>query len=248
MPSPRLRRSRRPKIAAAAVAPTPRATTRANGDVTRERILDAAEALFGERTFDTVSLRDITEEAGVTLALTSYHYGSKENLFARAVARRAAVLNQMRRERLASAPKNAGARDVLDAFMRPLFDQMSKGEPGWQSYLLITSKLAQGNRWLNLLREHFDETARLFVERLAETLPEAPRPLLLRGFSLALDCMLQTLSKNRRVDSLSDGVVSADDLAPAYEALLSFAVGGMEALRAEAKAKGKAKRRKRARP
>ena len=53
----------------------------------------------------------------------------------------------------------------------------------------------------------------------------------MRGFSLALDCMLQTLSKNRRIDSLSDGKVSADDLAPAYEALLTFSVAGLEGLR-----------------
>lgn len=224
-------------------APSPRATSRANGDVTRERILDAAETLFGYGTFDAVSLRDITEEAGVTLALASYHFGSKENLFAQTVARRAGVLNTMRRERLALLPPNASTRDVLDAFMRPLFDQMNRGEPGWQSYLFIISKLAQGNRWLNLLHEHFDETARLFLDRLGQTLPTIPRPLLLRGFALALDCMLQTLSKNRRLDSLSDGEVSADQLAQGYEALMLFSVAGLEGLRPpEPPAQGKSKR------
>ncbi len=212
-------------------AQSPRATSRANGDATRERILDAAEKLFGESTFDAVSLRDITDEAAVTLALASYHFGSKENLFIQTVARRADILTIMRRERLASIPPGGGTRDILDAFMRPLFDQMSRGESGWQSYLLIISKLAQGNRWLELLHEHFDETARLFLARLAKALPDVPRPALLRGFTLALDCMLQTLSKNRRIDSLSDGKVSADDLAPAYEALLTFSVAGLEGLR-----------------
>ena len=212
-------------------APAPRATARANGDATRERILDAAEALFGERTFDTVSLRDITEAAAVTLALASYHFGSKKNLFAQAVARRADILNQMRRAELAKAPERATTRDVLDAFMRPLFERMKAGEAGWPSYLLIISKLAQGNRWLDLLREHFDATALMFVERLAATLPGVPRPLLMRGFSLALDCMLQTLSKNRRIDSLSEGAVSADDLDAAYQALIAFACAGLVGLR-----------------
>jgi len=108
---------------------------------------------------------------------------------------------------------------------------MSRGDAGWQSYLLIISKLAQGNRWLDLLRDHFDETALLFLDRLAKALPDLPRPLLLRGFALALDCMLQTLSKNRRIDSLSAGKVSADDLQPAYAVLLRFAVAGLEGLR-----------------
>ncbi len=224
-------------------APAPRGAARANGDATRERILDAAESLFGERTFDTVSLRDITEQAGVTLALASYHFGSKENLFAQTVARRADVLNQMRRARLAKAPEGAGAREVLDAFMRPLFERMKAGETGWPAYLLIISKLAQGNRWLELLREHFDETALMFVGRLAQALPDVPRAKLMRGFSLALDCMLQTLSKNRRVDSLSEGEVSADDLEAGYETLLAFACAGMEGLRGAPSEKKRVSRR-----
>jgi AcrR family transcriptional regulator len=201
--------------------------------MTRERILDAAEALFGERTFDTVSLRDITDKAGVTLALASYHFGSKERLFTETVARRAEVLNLMRRERLTALTANdrISVTAILDAFMRPLFDQMRVGSDGWQSYLLIISKLAQGNRWLQLLRDHFDPTARLFLASLRTALPDVPEPSLLRGFSLALDCMLQTLSKNRRVDSLSDGAVSADDLGPAYDTLLKFAVHGFNGLR-----------------
>jgi AcrR family transcriptional regulator len=229
-----MRRLRKTKaggaIAPPRKAPAPRATARANGDATRERILDAAEALFGERTFDTVSLRDITEAAGVTLALASYHFGSKDNLFAQTVARRADILNQARRAQLAEAPADAGARDVLDAFMRPLFERMKAGEAGWPAYLSILSKLAQSNRWLALLRQHFDATALMFVERLAATLPAVSRPSLMRGFSMALDCMLQTLSKNRRIDSLSQGAVTADDLDAAYEALIAFASAGLAGL------------------
>ena len=64
-----------------------------------------------------------------------------------------------------------------------------------------------------------------------EILPTIPRAQLLRGFALALDCMLQTLSKNRRLDSLSDGKVSADELSPAYETLMLFCVAGLEGLK-----------------
>ena len=75
--------------------------TRQNGEETRAKIINAAELLFGKRSFDAVSLRDITVEAGVTLALASYHFRTKENLFAAVVSRRAEVLNRIRRERLA---------------------------------------------------------------------------------------------------------------------------------------------------
>src|SRR5690242_1840463 len=85
--------------------------TRANGDQTKEKILDAAEELFGEKTFDTVSLRDITNHAGVTLALASYHFGTKDNLFVAVIARRADMLNRMRLERLAELDEQ-GVADV----------------------------------------------------------------------------------------------------------------------------------------
>jgi AcrR family transcriptional regulator len=56
------------------------------------RILDAAERLFTEHGFDATSVRRITTEAGVPLALVNYHFGSKQGLmeavYARALGRR----------------------------------------------------------------------------------------------------------------------------------------------------------------
>lgn len=212
-------------------------------DNTRDKILDAAEALFGERTFDTVSLRDITQRADVTLALASYHFGTKDKLFADIVARRAMVLGEMRRERLAAleAAGKLTTEGIIDAFFRPMFEKMTEGSEGWPAYLLILAQLGQSNRWLNLLHENFDETAELFLDKLAVTLPDVPRPLLMRGFSLSLVAMLQTLSKNRRLDALSGGKVSADDLSEAYQVLMKFSVRGLESLVELAKPKARAK-------
>jgi AcrR family transcriptional regulator len=208
-------------------------TPRPSSDSTRDKILDAAEALFGERTFDTVSLRDITQKAGVTLALASYHFGTKERLFAEVVERRAELLNHMRRARLAELEKDGPltTEAIMDAFMRPLLDQMIGGSKGWQSYLLVLSNLAQTNRWLDLLHKNFDPPAELFLAKLQEALPGIARPHLLRGFSLGLVAMLQTVAKNRRIDSLSGGEYSADDLEDAYRTLLRFVASGMEGLR-----------------
>ena len=43
----------------------------------KERILDAAERLFARHGFYGISVRDITEAAGVDVALVSYHFGGK---------------------------------------------------------------------------------------------------------------------------------------------------------------------------
>jgi len=52
----------------------------------QDRILDAAERLFSERGYENVSVRDVAEDAGVTHPLIYYHWGSKRELLAAAVA------------------------------------------------------------------------------------------------------------------------------------------------------------------
>jgi TetR/AcrR family transcriptional regulator len=50
-------------------------------DLTRERILEAAHALFVERGFAAVSMREIATRSGVTKSLIHHHFGSKEALW-----------------------------------------------------------------------------------------------------------------------------------------------------------------------
>lgn len=50
-------------------------------DVTRERILEAAHALFVEKGFAAVSMREIALDSGVTKSLIHHHFGNKEALW-----------------------------------------------------------------------------------------------------------------------------------------------------------------------
>lgn len=52
-------------------------------DLTRERILEAAHALFVEKGFAAVSMREIAMQSGVTKSLIHHHFGSKEALWER---------------------------------------------------------------------------------------------------------------------------------------------------------------------
>src|SRR5207249_7612515 len=66
---------------------------------TKLRILDAAERLFAQQGFD-VSIRAITDEAGVNLAAVNYHFQSKEALLDAIIARRIEPVNKRRLEML----------------------------------------------------------------------------------------------------------------------------------------------------
>jgi len=54
-------------------------------EATRERIMDAALDLFGERGLTGTTVRDIAQRAKVNVAAISYHFGGKDELY-RAVA------------------------------------------------------------------------------------------------------------------------------------------------------------------
>lgn len=89
---------------------------------TRDKILDAAESLFVERGFSATSLRAIANRAGVNLAATNYHFGSKVGLLAEIFHRHIGPVNELRianLDRLESGGQTPGVRAILDAFFRP---------------------------------------------------------------------------------------------------------------------------------
>jgi AcrR family transcriptional regulator len=70
-----------------AARPAARRTGRRAGDSgTREAILESARGQFAERGYDRATIRGIAARAGVDPALVHHFYGTKERLFAAAMA------------------------------------------------------------------------------------------------------------------------------------------------------------------
>ena len=112
----------------------PRKTPARNGRQRngKERILDAAEQLFAQRGFYGVSLRDITQAAGVDVALVGYHFGGKRELFTAVFERRAEVLNRERLElleavRRAALPGTPALEAIVGAITQPLHERSARG-------------------------------------------------------------------------------------------------------------------------
>ena len=62
-------------------------TTESRRGEKADRILAAADALFGASGYDAVSVRDVARAAGVNKPLVFYYFGSKDELFARVLTR-----------------------------------------------------------------------------------------------------------------------------------------------------------------
>lgn len=58
-----------------------RRATRANGQATRERIIESAENLFSSMGYEATSLRSIAGSAGIDIATLKYHFADKPTLF-----------------------------------------------------------------------------------------------------------------------------------------------------------------------
>ena len=60
---------------------------RRKGELTAERILDAAEAHFAERGYEGTTLRDVASAVGIRNPSLYNHFGSKEQLYAAVLER-----------------------------------------------------------------------------------------------------------------------------------------------------------------
>ncbi len=84
---------------------------------TRERLLEAAGAVFSEAGYRSATVRDIVARAGANIAAVNYHFGDKQGLYA-------AVLEHFAHEALHKYPPHGGLspdaapEDQLRAFIR----------------------------------------------------------------------------------------------------------------------------------
>src|SRR5262245_21843939 len=139
---------------------------------TRLKILDAAEKLFAHRGFHGVSIRDITQTAGVDVALANYHFGPKKNLLAAVLERRAQLLNDERLHMLAdvtqrAAPKAPSAEEIINAFTYPLNNKSARGGPGWKSYFALVAQINNSPEWGGvMMSQYFDHVVHGFIDAL----------------------------------------------------------------------------------
>ncbi len=86
-------------------------------EVTRERIMKAAQRLFAERGYDGTSIRAIVAKARVNQAAINYHFAGKDGLY-REVLR--AAFRAMTEHQLAhaKAAKDMSREDALSEFIR----------------------------------------------------------------------------------------------------------------------------------
>ena len=107
----------------------------------------AAEGLFAEHGYESVSIRAINAAAGVNPAAVHYHFGSKEALVAAILEERMDILDRWRRERrheLAAAGIALTPRHVVELLVQPLLDLMREEPDRGPTYVDLLTRLYLG--------------------------------------------------------------------------------------------------------
>lgn len=97
----------------------------------KTRLLDAAEHLFTEHGFAATSVRRITAEADVPLAMVSYHFGSKKGLmeavYARALGQRESRVGYLDRLEAQAGDAPIAVPVLVEAFISSALRLTRKG-------------------------------------------------------------------------------------------------------------------------
>lgn len=140
---------------------------------TKDKILNAAEALFAEHGFEQTSLRQITALAEVNLASVNYHFGSKKALIQAVMARYLEIFMPALDVQLASLQTQhlITTRQVFDCFREPL-KQLSSVRKGGPTLFLSLLGFAYAEIQGHLRRYTMDHFGAV-MERLLAVLHQA---------------------------------------------------------------------------
>lgn len=173
------------------------------GDMTRNKLLDAAEQIFSEEGYDGATLRDVAKAAEVHQALSTYHFGTKERLFDEVIARRAIEMERVRLQALEHIDPDAQGssetvRLLIEAYVSPMIKARYGTSKHWKAHVRLMAGVVNLKRWSHLISKHYDRCARAYLERWRLALPGVDDNALLNAFSFMVVASLYVCSNTGR--------------------------------------------------
>jgi AcrR family transcriptional regulator len=196
---------------------------------TRSRLLDTVEKLLAERHELDVSLRDITNAAGVNVAAVSYHFGSKDALVQEVIDRAVARLAQRQFAALSALGRRQpppGAAEILEAWMSPSLDPEAGERIAVMARVARRAGFAKARLPQELSEKSYEKVRRLVFKLLSERWPHLPPEELkfrIVATRIAMAALMSTALDNPGV---SHGV-SLNGIRRKSERILSYMMRGM---------------------
>ena len=203
---------------------------------TKDKILDAAEALFMEHGFEATSLRSMTATAGVNLAAVNYHFGSKEALFQAVLTRRLDPMNRERVDLLTrferdAKPLTLPCDQILSAMFIPALKLARDRERGGKDFLrLLGRAYADPAPFIRkFLAEQYAVMIARFKAAFGRALPDMPKRELSWRLHFIMGALSYTLAGTdalRLIAELAPAETANDEML--LRRLAPFLLAGLE--------------------
>jgi len=195
---------------------------------TKDRILDAAEILLGERGPGETSLRDITAAAGVNLAAVNYHFQSKEALLRAVVERRVGPMQQRRIDLLTAAVREAGDGQpdltrVIEAFILPPLE-MIRTAP---RFVPLMGRIYTEPQFVKeIIEKHMLPYKELLMGAMRRACPGLSDETLVWRLHFGLGSMAHIMAGAHLIRMSSEGRCDPANLEAARRQIIAFIVAG----------------------
>ena len=213
-------------------------TDRTSPRETRQRVLEAASALFAEHGFHGTTARDIAERAGVNLAAAHYHFGSKESLYLevlRAPFDAITAALERRGARLTAGVRatRAAFEGLLRARVLAMLEILLGPPPGLHGTLMMREMCDPSAALPHIVRQFIEPVKRETEEIIARLEPALPRTAVERCmFSIVGQVFFYRTQLPTFPHLCPDLRLDRAGLEAIADHIASFSLGGMRALAA----------------
>jgi len=159
-------------------------------DKTRQRIIEAAGAVFAEKGFEAGTIREICLLAQANVAAVNYYFGDKQRLYLEAVKR--AHQSKAQQAPLPHWKADTPPEEKLRGFVRTLLERMiGEDEASWHSQLMLREISRPNSACEELvsdyIRPHFEVLQSILAELLPDEVATTKRNLI--AFSVIGQCL-----------------------------------------------------------
>jgi AcrR family transcriptional regulator len=195
-------------------------------------VFATAERLFALHGFQTVSVRDITAEAGVNLASLNYHFGSKDALLFEIFRRRTGELNRERARMLHAANDRHGGRppvrEILEALFAPPLRWSDPAHDRSVSMQFILRARSEGTAQMREALQRDVSHLERFARALVAARPELSAEVVYWRLHFCLGMVHNHRSAELdRLNHLSGGVTGRTESETLLAQMLDFAEAGL---------------------
>jgi len=200
----------------------------------KRNLLDAAEQLFADRGFESVSVRDITQLAKANVAAVNYHFGGRDGLITVLVTRYVTPVCEERMVRLDNlerkwAGKAVPVEEIIDAYVRPLISTVRKSELSERLfYKLIGRIFSMQAKGIPLeLEEQFRALSDRFTRAFAKVLPTVGAEDLAWRIHFLIGAMIHMLMQHEMLLRITHGTSGTPSMEAILGRFIRFTAAGL---------------------